>query len=285
MRERITRLSAFNHTAGSPLGGQVRHKPRTLAALPDSCNAQLSQKPRARPKPHEAQTSAPTRPECATVRASWERTRRAMRRVSLPFSRVLLLLASVPVALAADATNCGRAGGGAAGRRSSLDASAPRGHAELYSLETQLAGRATELAALEAPARGARARAGLRAATQLPSPGRRCWRRRAGSPTSSARSTSSRGATRSRSCSGPSRSRRRSPASTASSRAAGQNSRIVEQARTARARLAGLTAARPSGTPSWTALAAAPPRPRGALAATAAQRRALRRRAAAGGRG
>ena len=127
----------------------------------------------------------------------------------------LLLLASVPVALAADTTGLRSQAAGLQARSGSLEERAAAATLELYSLEAQLDRARTELADIDAR-RATLAHEQASARTQLAVARQALLASQSELWTSPARSTSSRVATRSPSYSGPNRSRRLSRASTAS---------------------------------------------------------------------
>jgi len=192
----------------------------------------------------------------------------------------LLLLASVPVALAADATELRSQAAGLQARSGSLDARAAAATLELYSIESQLGRARSELAEIDVR-RAALARERASARTQL------TVAKQALLASQSELSNLAR-ALYQQSGSDPlavllgAKSLEEAIAALDSiSRAAGQNNRIVEQARTARTRLAGLSARLAEQDAELNGLAAAAEARATALAATAAERRgfigALRR--------
>ena len=186
----------------------------------------------------------------------------------------LLLLASVPVALAADATELRSQAAGLQARSGSLEERATAATLELYSLEAQLGRARTELADIEAR-RATLAREQASARTQL------AVARQALLASQSELSDLAR-ALYQQSGSDPlavvlgAKSLEEAMAGLDGiSRAAGQNNRIVEQARTARTRLTGLTARLAERDAELDGLAGAAEARAAALAATAAQRRGL----------
>ena len=186
----------------------------------------------------------------------------------------LLLLASVPVALAADATDVGSQAAGLQARSGSLQERAAEATLELYSLEAQLGSARTELADIEAR-RATLAREQASARTQL------AVARQALLASQSELSNLAR-ALYQQSGSDPlavvlgAKSLEEAMAGLDGiSRAAGQNNRIVEQARTARTRLTGLTARLAERDAELDGLAAAAEARAASLAATASQRRGL----------
>jgi 3D (Asp-Asp-Asp) domain-containing protein/peptidoglycan hydrolase CwlO-like protein len=192
----------------------------------------------------------------------------------------LLLLASVPVAVAADAGDLRSQAAGLQARSGSLDARVTAATLELYSLESQLSGARTELAAIEAQrASLAREQASARtqltvakgallaSQTELANLVRALYQQSGNDPLAvllGAKSLEEALA-----------------GLDGISRAAGQNNRIVEQAREARTRLAGLAARLAERDAELDGLAEAAQARSAALAATAAERRrfigALRR--------
>ena len=186
----------------------------------------------------------------------------------------LLLLASVPVALAADATDARSQAAGLQARSGSLEERAAAATLELYSLEAQLGRARTELADIEAR-RATLARERASAQTQL------TVARQALLASQSELSDLAR-ALYQQSGSDPlavvlgAKSLEEALAGLDGiSRAAGQNNRIVEQARVARTRLAGLTDRLAERDAELDGLAAAAEGRAASLAATAAQRRRL----------
>ena len=186
----------------------------------------------------------------------------------------LLLLASVPVALAADATDAASQVAGLQAHSGSLEERAAAATLELYSLEAQLGSARTELADIEAR-RATLAREQASARTQ------QAVARQALLASQSELSNLAR-ALYQQSGSDPlavvlgAKSLEEAMAGLDGiSRAAGQNNRIVEQARTARARLTGLTARLAEQDAELDGLAAAAEARAVSLAATAAQRRGL----------
>ena len=186
----------------------------------------------------------------------------------------LLLLASVPVALAADGSDLRSQTAGLQARSGSLKARAAAATLELYSLEAQLGRARTELADIEAR-RATLAREQASARTQL------AVARQALLASQSELSDLAR-ALYQQSGSDPlavvlgAKSLEEAMAGLDGiSRAAGQNNRIVEQARTARTRLTGLTARLAERDAELDGLAGAAEARAAALAATAAQRRGL----------
>jgi peptidoglycan DL-endopeptidase CwlO len=186
----------------------------------------------------------------------------------------LLLLASVPVALAADATELRSQAAGLQARSGSLEERAAAATLELYSLEAQLGRARTELTRIEAR-RGTLAREQASARTQL------AVARQALLASQSELSDLAR-ALYQQSGSDPlavvlgAKSLEDVLAGLDGiSRAAGQNNRIVEQARTARTRLTGLTDRLAEQSAELDGLAAAAEARAASLAATAAERRGL----------
>ena len=188
----------------------------------------------------------------------------------------LLLLASVPVALAADADPTARSQtAGLRARSGSLEARAtPRDTRALLARGELGSARKASSADIEARRATLAQRAGLRPEAARQSPGRRCWRRRASSRNSSALSTSSRAGDPLAVLLGPSRSTKRWPGSTASAAPPARTTGSSSRHATARTRLAGLDArASRSRTLSWTV---SPP-PRRRRAARARRDRGARR--------
>jgi peptidoglycan DL-endopeptidase CwlO len=186
----------------------------------------------------------------------------------------LLLLASVPVALAADASELRSQAAGLQASSGSLDARAAAATLELYSIESQLGRARSELARIDAR-RAALARDRASARTQLTVAkqallasqselsdlARALYQQSGNDPLAvllGAKSLDEALA-----------------ALDGISRAAGQNNRIVEQARTARTRLAGVSARLAAQDAELDGLAAAAEARASALAATAAERRGL----------
>ena len=186
----------------------------------------------------------------------------------------LLLLASVPVALAADATELRSQAAGLQARSGSLEERAAAATLALYSLEAQLGRAQNELAAIDTR-RAALARAQASARTQL------AVAKQALLTSQSELSDLAR-ALYQQSGNDPlavllgAKSLDEAIAGLDGiSRAAGQNNRIVEQARTARTRLAGLSARLAARDAELDSLAAAAGARAASLAATAAERRGL----------
>jgi 3D (Asp-Asp-Asp) domain-containing protein len=186
----------------------------------------------------------------------------------------LLLLASVPVALAADTTDPQSQAAGLQARSGTLEERAATATLELYSLESQLARAQDELTAIAAR-RAALAREQASARTQL------TVAKQALLASQSELSNLAR-ALYQHSGSDPlavllgATSLEEAIAGLDGiSRAAGQNNRIVEQARTARARLAGLSARLVEREAELDGLAAAAEARASSLAATTAERRGL----------
>ena len=186
----------------------------------------------------------------------------------------LLLLASVPVALAADATDVRSQAAGLQARSGSLEERAAAATLELYSLEAQLGRARTELADIEAR-RATLARERASAQTQL------TVARQALLASQSELSDLAR-ALYQQSGSDPlavvlgAKSLEEALAGLDGiSRAAGQSNRIVEQARVARTRLTGLIDRLAERDAELDGLAAAAEGRAASLAATAAQRRRL----------
>jgi 3D (Asp-Asp-Asp) domain-containing protein len=192
----------------------------------------------------------------------------------------LLLLASVPVAVAADSGGLRSQAAGLRAHSGSLDERAAAATLELYSLESELARARTELAAVEAQ-RASLAREQASARTQLTVAKQALL-------TSQNELSKLVRALYQQSGSDPlaillgARSLEEAFAGLDSiSRAAGQNDRIVEQARGARTRLAGLASRLAERDAELDGLAAAARARTATLAATASERRtfiaALRR--------
>ncbi len=186
----------------------------------------------------------------------------------------LLLLASVPVALAADATDVRSQAAGLQARSGSLEERAAAATLELYSLEAQLGRARTELADIEAR-RATLERERASAQTQL------TVARQALLASQSELSDLAR-ALYQQSGSDPlavvlgAKSLEEALAGLDGiSRAAGQSNRIVEQARVARTRLTGLIDRLAERDAELDGLAAAAEERAASLAATAAQRRRL----------
>ena len=186
----------------------------------------------------------------------------------------LLLLASVPVALAADATDVRSQAAGLQARSGSLEERAAAATLELYSLEAQLGRARTELADIEAR-RATLERERASAQTQL------TVARQALLASQSELSDLAR-ALYQQSGSDPlavvlgAKSLEEALAGLDGiSRAAGQSNRIVEQARVARTRLTGLIDRLAERDAELDGLAAAAEGRAASLAATAAQRRRL----------
>jgi 3D (Asp-Asp-Asp) domain-containing protein len=186
----------------------------------------------------------------------------------------LLLLASVPVALAADATELRSQAAGLQARSGSLEERAAAATLELYSLEAQLDRAQNELAAIDArraelarEQRSARTQltvakeALLASQSELSDLARALYQQSGNDPLAvllGAKSLDEAIA-----------------GLDGISRAAGQNNRIVEQARTARTRLAGLSARLSQRQAELDGLAAAAEARAASLASTAAARRGL----------
>ena len=186
----------------------------------------------------------------------------------------LLLLASVPVALAADATDVPSQAAGLQARSGSLEERAAAATLELYSLEAQLDRARTELADIEArratlAGKRASARTQLAVARQallasqseLSDLARALYQQSGSDPLAVVLGAKSLDEVLA--------------GLDGISRATGQNNRIVEQARTARTRLTGLAARLAERDAELDGLAAAAEARAASLAATAAQRRGL----------
>ena len=269
------RVLPFDHT-WQPGGGQVRHKWGTLAALSDSRNAQLSQKRRSLPDLYEAQTCG-TR--CYGPRLVKAHSTSDAARLAAVFTG-LLLLASVPVALAAGATGPQSAGRGPAG--AFRLAGGARGGGDPRAVLARGAARpgAQRARGDRRPPRGAGTRAGFRpdaadrretGAADISESSSRTW---------PARSTSSPAAIRSPCCSAPGRSTRPLPASTESpgrrARTTGSSSRRARRGHGS----SGSSARLAERDAELDGLAAAAEARAASLEATAAERRELHRRAA-----
>jgi len=186
----------------------------------------------------------------------------------------LLLLASVPVALAADATELRSQAAGLQARSGSLEERAAAATLELYSLEAQLERARSELAGIEVRRRAlareqASARTQLSVAKQalltsqseLSNLARALYQQSGSDPLAVVLGATS--------------IEEALAGLDGISRAAGQNNRIVEQARTARTRLAGLSSRLSQRQAELDRLAAAAKAHAASLAATAAARRGL----------
>lgn len=130
--------------------------------MPDGCNAQLSQKRPAEGSFAHAQTGAPAPHPCYGPRLVWTRAKNGAARAAAVVGG-FALVAAVPVALAADANGPRSQAAGLRAGSSSLEARARTATLELYALETEL-GRA-QRAVDETAARRAQV-ARERAATQ-----------------------------------------------------------------------------------------------------------------------
>ena len=186
----------------------------------------------------------------------------------------LVLLASVPVALAADATELRSQTAGLQARSGSLEERAAAATLELYSLEAQLGRARSELADIEARRTSlARERASVR--TQL-DVARQALQASQSELSDLARALYQQSGNDPLAVVLGAKSLEEALAGLDGiSRAAGQNNRIVEQARTARSRLTGLTARLAERDAELDGLAAAAEARAASLAATAAQRRGL----------
>jgi peptidoglycan DL-endopeptidase CwlO len=186
----------------------------------------------------------------------------------------LLLLASVPVAVAADADRLRSQAAGLQARSGSLDARVAAATLELYSLESQLSRARTELAGVEAQQASlvreqASARAQLTVAkqallasqTELANLVRALYQQSGNDPLAVLLGAKSLDAALA--------------GLDGISRAAGQNNRIVEQARSARTRLAGLASRLAERDAQLDGLAAAARARMATLAATASERSRL----------
>src|SRR4249919_2659916 len=266
------RVLPFDHT-WQPGGGQVRHKCGTLAALSDSCNAQLSQNRPLLPRLYEAQTSAPARGRCYGPRLVKAHSTSDAARLAAVFTG-LLLLASVPVALAAGATGPQSAGAGLQARSGSLEARAAAATLELYSLESQLGRARTDLAEIDAR-RAALARERASAQTQL-TVARQALLASQSELSNLARTLYQQSGSDPLAVVLGARSLDEAIAGLDGiARAAGQNNRIVEQARTARTRLSGLSPRLAERDAELEGLEAAAEARAASLEATAAERRGL----------
>jgi peptidoglycan DL-endopeptidase CwlO len=192
----------------------------------------------------------------------------------------LLLLASVPVAVAADAGDKRSQAAGLQARSGSLDARAKAATLELYSLESQLGRARTELAGIDAQ-RASLAREQASAHAQLAA-AKHALLASQGELANLARALYQQSGNDPLAVLLGAKSLEEALAALDSiSRAAGQNNRIVEQAREARTRLAGLAERLAERDAELEGLAVAAQARTAALVATAAERRrfigALRR--------
>ena len=240
---------------------------------------QQSQKPLHRPTDCLAQAT-PAKPQrCYGPRLVKAHSTSDAARLAAVFTG-LIVLASVPVALAADATGLRSQSAGLRSDASSLDGRARAVTLELYSLESELGRARTELAGVEAQRSAlareqASARAQLSVAkqallasqTQLADLVRTLYQQSGSDPLAILLGAESL--------------EEALAGFDSISRAAGQNNRIVEQARAARSRLTVLDARLAERDVELSGLAAAVEARAAALAATAAERRrfigALRR--------
>jgi peptidoglycan DL-endopeptidase CwlO len=192
----------------------------------------------------------------------------------------LALLASVPVALAADATELRSQAAGLKARSGSLEQRAATATLELYSLESQLSRARSELAGIEAQ-RASLAREQASARTQL-AVAKQALLASQSELANLARALYQQSGNDPLAVLLGAKSLEEALAGLDGiSRAAGQNNRIVEQAREARTRLADLATRLAARDAELDALAGAAEARTAALAATAAERRgfigALRR--------
>ena len=186
----------------------------------------------------------------------------------------LLLLASVPVALAAGATGPHSDAAGRQARSGSLEARAAAATLELYSLESQLGRARSELAGIDAR-REALARERASAQTQL-TVARQALLTSQSELSNLARTLYQQsGSDPLAVLLGAGSLDEAIAGLDGIARAAGQNNRIVEQARTARTRLSGLAARLAERDAELDDLAAAAEDRAASLEATAAQRRGL----------
>ncbi len=186
----------------------------------------------------------------------------------------LLLLASVPVALAAGATGPQSASAGLQARSGSLEARVATATLELYSLESQLGLARTELAGIEAR-RASLARKRASAQTQL-TIARQALLTSQSELSNLARTLYQQSGSDPLAVLLGARSLDEAIAGLDGiSRAAGQNNRIVEQARAARTRLSGLSERLAERDAELDGLAAAAEGRAASLEATAAERRGL----------
>lgn len=130
--------SARSHEA--PCEAQVRHKLSTLAALPDNSKAQQSQKPLGNGRAYESQTPAARTKTCYGPGLVRTHSTSEAARFAAVFTG-LLLVASVPVALAADASGRRSQAASLRANNESPEARANAATLELYALEAEL-GRA-----------------------------------------------------------------------------------------------------------------------------------------------
>ena len=186
----------------------------------------------------------------------------------------LLLLASVPVALAAGATGPQSAGAGLQARSGSLEARAAAATLELYSLESQLGRARTDLAEIDAR-REALARERASAQTQL-TVARQALLTSQSELSNLARTLYQQSGSDPLAVLLGARSLDEAIAGLDGiARAAGQNNRIVEHARTARTRLSGLSSRLAQRDAELDGLAVAAEARAASLEATAAERRGL----------
>ena len=186
----------------------------------------------------------------------------------------LLLLASVPVALAAGATGPQSDAAGLQARSGSLEARAAAATLELYSLESQLGRARTELAGIDAR-REVLARERASAQTQL-SVARQALLTSQSELSNLARTLYQQSGSDPLAVLLGARSLDEAIAGLDGiARAAGQNNRIVEQARAARTRLSGLSARLAERDAELDGLAVAAEARAASLEATAAERRGL----------
>jgi peptidoglycan DL-endopeptidase CwlO len=184
----------------------------------------------------------------------------------------LLLLASVPVALAADASELRSQAAGLQAHSGSLEARAAAATLELYSIESQLGRARSELAGIDAR-RAALARDRASARTQL-TVAKQALLASQNELSDLARALYQQSGNDPLAVLLGAKSLDEALAGLDGiSRAAGQNNRIVEQARTARTRLAGVSARLAAQDAELDGLAAAAEARAWALAATAAERR------------
>jgi len=186
----------------------------------------------------------------------------------------LLLLASVPVALAAGATGLRSEAAGLQARSGSLEERAAAATLELYSLESQLTRARTELEGIEAQ-QASLAREQASARTQL-TVAKQALLASQGELANLVRALYQQSGSDPLAVLLGAKSLEEALAGLDGiSRAAGQNNRIVEQAREARTRLAGLAARLAERDAELHGLAGAARARTATLAATAAERRAL----------
>jgi cystine transport system substrate-binding protein len=132
-----------------PLGGQVRHKHGTLAALSDDRNPQTSQKQAIRSRLNVSQTTTFRAHLCYGPRLVRTLPTRVAARLAAVLAG-LAVIAAVPVALGADSATLRSHAAGLRAESSGVEARAHAAVLTLYALESELTQARADVAAVEA---------------------------------------------------------------------------------------------------------------------------------------